>query len=984
MGRCATAETLARYFAGESDLREAAAVEAHAEGCSRCQEELACLAKGDLDVDWHQLRDHSTNPESVATSLQSLITCVMGDGAADNSPNESGIEAEVDPIRFPGPPTSQGPMGQLDCYHIIEELGRGSFGIVFKAYDADLDCIVAIKVLRSELAGDARERARFVREARAASAMDHDHVVTIHRVGGAPGFPPFIVMEYIDGESLRQRLAREGSLSSVMAATIVRQAALGLASADGRLVHRDVKPSNIMLSARSGRVKITDFGLARPLVDANATITNSGTILGTPFYMSPEQINGSRLVDARCDVYSLGVVLYESLTGEVPFRGSPHLVFARVVHEEPRPLRAFNGQIPIDLETIALRCLEKQPGRRFPTAGDLADELGRFLDRKPIVSRRTSPLERTLKWARRKPAWAALVAVTLLSTAALLGGAVWHLAQLRERNAQLELERATQQRLRGEAMDALNHLVYEVQEELAQVPGIDEVRQNLLRKAIEGLGRVVEESPTADETTTAALVRIGNIQLKLGQMRQAQEHFEKARRLVEAWPVKEGRPPLVLAEVYRGLGLCLGQEERTQESRDFLQCASEIAQAWVTDDPRSIPTLETTMNILNDLADTCRALADLPGAQSLFRRSAELGRGLPASPATVGARKELAYAWETLGEMCLDAGHPIAARTEFQRALELRTTLKQGLSYPSRNDVDLGLDLYELGRCDLQEGQGAAAEAQLIQAKVILEKQVALDPKRVRNHRLLAHTLRCLGEARHLQGDLEAAESFHRQAIEALGRIAAQVDGAFIPKVHVLSLIALGRFERATLHPQKSLESFRRALAYLNEASSAAHSADPATLDPIVSEVRAEIEACRAILNEMAVLGTKAPPSPEKDTGGPVSRAKGLACLGRHAEAAALAADFAQRASGDPESLYQVAVVYAMCRTSALRVPPETAPGRSSSEEVNSYTTSAVKSLNNAWVLGLNNPVRLRSDVDLASIRGTSELRDLLGQLPAE
>ena len=468
-------------------------------------------------------------------------------------------------------------------------------------------------------------------------------------------------------------------------------------------------------------------------------------------------------------------------------------------------------------------------------------------------------------------------------------------------------------------MDALNHLVYEVQEELAQVPGIEEVPQNLLRKALEGLGRVVDDSPIADETTTAALVRIGYIQLKLGQMRQAGEHFERARGIAEARLAKEGRVPMALAQVYRGLGLCLGQEERTKESRDFLKRASEIAQAWVTEDLRSIPTLETTMNIFNDLGDTCRALAQQPEARSLFRRSAELGRGLPASPATVGGA-ELAYAWETLGEMDLDAGYPIAARTEFQRALELRTTLKQELSYHSRNDVDLGLDLYELGRCDLQEGRGVLAEDHLIQAKVILEKQVALDPKRVRTHRFLAFTLRCLGEARHLQGDLEAAESFHRQATEALGRIAVQVDGTHIPKVRVLSLIALGQFERATLRPQKAVESFRRALACLNEASSAAHSADPATLDPIASDVRAEIEACGAILHEMAVLGTNGPVPFEKDTGISVPRAEGLACLGRHAEAAALAATFAQRASGDPESLYQIAVIYAMCRTGALRV----------------------------------------------------------------
>ena len=273
--RAPDVEKLARYLLGESDLLEASEIEAHAEGCSRCQNELACLAQGDAGPDWHRLRDQCRNPESVPTSLRSLLTRVVQGLSTETNGNGSAVEAASDAVKFPGPPTPRGPLGQLDAYHIVEELGRGSFGIVYKAYDAELDCTVAIKVLRAELADDARERARFVREARVACAMKHDHVVTIHRVGGAPGFPPYIVMEYIDGESLQERLAREGSLTPVAAASIVRQAAHGLASAAGRLVHRDLKPSNIMLSGRSGRVKITDFGLARPLVDGGARITNS-------------------------------------------------------------------------------------------------------------------------------------------------------------------------------------------------------------------------------------------------------------------------------------------------------------------------------------------------------------------------------------------------------------------------------------------------------------------------------------------------------------------------------------------------------------------------------------------------------------------------------------------------------------------------------------------------------------------------------------
>ena len=255
--------------------------------------------------------------------------------------------------------------------------------------------------------------------------------------------------------------------------------------------------------------------------------------------------------------------------------------------------------------------------------------------------------------------------MTLLSAAALAGGAAWHVAQLRERNARLEIERATQQRLRGQTLDALNHLVYEVQEGLAQIPGIDEVRQSLLRTALAGLARVVEDSPTADETTTAALVRIGYIQIKLGQIRQASEYFEKARRLTEGRGAADERAPLALADIDRGLALCLGREGRAQESHRLFERARQIAEAHISDDPAQRSHCETLMNICNDLGDCCRELGKLPEARSNFHRSVELGEALPASPATLTARHEVAYAWETLGEMSFDGGDSVAARASF-------------------------------------------------------------------------------------------------------------------------------------------------------------------------------------------------------------------------------------------------------------------------------------------------------------------------------
>jgi serine/threonine protein kinase len=333
------------------DLR--ALIERHVEACARCQQTLARLSDGDETNDWRYLR--SSGPLSVPESDAEIARYLK-----DNPPGEVGPASEEGqgPIEFPGPPTEKGPLGRLEAFHIRRELGRGRFGVVYQACD-ELDRLVAVKVLKPELAVSAVERTRFEQEARKAAAVKHDHIVTIHQVGNTPGFPlPYLVMEYLDGEALSDRLERQGIVEPREAARIVQQVALALAAAHARgLVHRDIKPSNIVLERASGRAKVTDFGLARLVEGTGAQISQSGRIVGTPAYMSPEQVTTPQHLDGRSDLHSLGVVLYELLTGERPFRGMTHLLLEQVVHDEPRPPRKLNDRIPRDLETITLKCL---------------------------------------------------------------------------------------------------------------------------------------------------------------------------------------------------------------------------------------------------------------------------------------------------------------------------------------------------------------------------------------------------------------------------------------------------------------------------------------------------------------------------------------------------------------------------------------------------------------------------------------------------
>jgi serine/threonine protein kinase len=264
----------------------------------------------------------------------------------------------------------------LDRYMIESQLGHGGMGVVYKARDAHLDRTVAIKILPPDKVADPARRQRFVHEAKAASALNHPGIVTIHDIRSEQGID-FIVMEYVRGKTLEQTIPSKG-----LPVTTVRyaiQIADALASAHGAgIIHRDLKPSNVMV-LEDGRIKILDFGLAKLVepedssdaITRTASLTGEGLVVGTAAYMSPEQAEGRRL-DARSDIFSFGSVLYEMLTGTQPFTGDSRLsVLARIVGEDPTPPTRLGAAIPAELEKIVLRCLRKDPARRFQTMADL-------------------------------------------------------------------------------------------------------------------------------------------------------------------------------------------------------------------------------------------------------------------------------------------------------------------------------------------------------------------------------------------------------------------------------------------------------------------------------------------------------------------------------------------------------------------------------------------------------------------------------------
>jgi serine/threonine protein kinase/tetratricopeptide (TPR) repeat protein len=310
-------------------------------------------------------------------------------------------------------------LGRLERYVLLEEIARGGMGAVFKARQKGLNRLVALKMIIGGQFASREHVLRFRAEAEAAAQLHHPNIVAIHETGELDG-QPFFSMEYIEGRHLGD-LVRDGPLPGCRAATYARKIAEAVHFAHEQgILHRDLKPSNILIDG-SDEPRITDFGLAKR-IQRDSFITVTGQILGSPQFMSPEQASAGRKAGRYTDVHGLGGVLYFLLTGRAPFDGnSLDAILTRVLHEQPVSPRLLNPSVPADLETICLKCLEKEPGRRYPTAQALADDLGRFLRDEPIVARPVTRPERAWRWCRRNPALSGLcAAVGLLLLATII------------------------------------------------------------------------------------------------------------------------------------------------------------------------------------------------------------------------------------------------------------------------------------------------------------------------------------------------------------------------------------------------------------------------------------------------------------------------------------------------------------------------------------------------------------------------------------
>jgi WD40 repeat protein/tRNA A-37 threonylcarbamoyl transferase component Bud32 len=339
-------------------------------------------------------------------------------------------------------------------YELIEEIARGGMGIVYKANQTSLNRIVAVKMILAGHLASETDAKRFQMEAESAASLKHSNIVAVHEVGRHDG-QNYFSMDYIDGKNLSE-ITRDNPLPAKTAARYVHQIAQAIEFAHQQgTLHRDLKPSNVLIDSNDN-VQITDFGLALR-VDGDSQLTRTGQILGTPSYMPPEQAQNKRsLIGPGSDIYSLGAILYELLTGGPPFRAESAVETLRqVIETEPPSPRLLNPSVPCDLETICLKCLQKEPHKRYVTAQHLAEDLQRYLNSEPIVARPIGRVARAWRWCKRKPAVASLtataamllVAVAIVSTVAYFREAVLRNAEAEARElAERQREEANRQR----------------------------------------------------------------------------------------------------------------------------------------------------------------------------------------------------------------------------------------------------------------------------------------------------------------------------------------------------------------------------------------------------------------------------------------------------------------------------------------------------------------------------------------------------------
>jgi tetratricopeptide (TPR) repeat protein len=739
-------------------------------------------------------------------------------------------------VQSPAPVESDDPqVPSVPGYEIIRELGRGGMGVVYLARDRRLKRLVALKMVLAGAHADPETRLRFRREAEAIARLQHPGIVQIHDVGEHHG-RPFLSLEYVEGSNLAYQMAW-GAVAPRTTATLIEKLARIIHHAHERgIVHRDLTPRNVLLAECDSaqglafqpagpwfEPKITDFGLAKEL-DTDLGQTQTGAIVGTPAYMAPEQAQGRpRDIGVATDVYALGAMLYELLTGRPPFMGETgHDTLRQIVEDDPAPPTRLQNRVPRDLETIALVCLEKDPRKRFQSASQLADDLHRYLTSEPIHARPASRRERAAKWARRHPTATALLFVVAASLVALVTGGVIY-------NAQLRRERDRAENNLELAMRAVDEMLTEVGEvQLATEPRMEEKRRALLTKAL-ALHREFMKERQGDSrvhySTAQAHRRLADVLRLLEQRDEAIAGYDRALALLnqlraDAPDDPDYRQQVAHCRNYQGeVHRAAGRHREAEAAyREAVQIDGTLARDF-PDSPDHRMNLARARYSLGIVLKETNRLAE---AEPEFVRSTDLLHRLTKEfPDKPIYQQHLARAYLNLGTAIQSPERFEEAQAAYDRARGLQQPLTD--KYPDEPHYrhELAVTLKDSGNLLLREKRLEEANKSYGKAQELLTVLAADYPKVLVYRQELASTLNSLGRVHFDEASFEAAAGPWQDAAKLLEALLTerpdtptyQGDLGTVLGNLGLAKIALGRHAEARTHLEQAVDRLKAALA---------------------------------------------------------------------------------------------------------------------------------------------------------------------------
>jgi tetratricopeptide (TPR) repeat protein/tRNA A-37 threonylcarbamoyl transferase component Bud32 len=709
--------------------------------------------------------------------MPTIMPSVEDDAANRDSATIQGVDQPAEKVVLDG--------DAIPGYDLLGELGRGGMGVVYKARDQKLKRIVALKMILSGSHASEDDMQRFQTEAEAVAKLQHANIVQIFEVAEHEG-RPYIALEFADGGSLDQKIAgtpQNATESAQLVETLAR--AMQLAH-DNEIIHRDLKPANILLTAE-GEPKITDFGLAK-LMDDDSHQTKSGAVMGTPSYMAPEQAaSSSATLGPGADVYALGAILYHMLTGRPPFQAETQLdTIMQVLGEEPVAPRKLNSALPVDLETICLKCLEKDIHRRYESADSLAEDLRRFGADEPIQARPVSVITRGLKWAKRRPAVAGMVGISAVALVALVAGGLWYNAQLVEERdiATQQTKVAQQQRELAEAQkeaadrnfklarDAVDELTTVSENELFNLPQMEPVREALLQKAKAFYETFVEQAAGDPELMAElgkAHGRLGSILNNLGDHALAQSEFQNGievfTQLVKEDP-SDLKNQLYLARSYHGLGAALSRLGENNEAHKAIDTSITIAEEINKDHlgKTELSSLASSYNslgfVLVHLGKTSESIKPF---QKAIRINAQLIEEHPDEPAFPGHQTS---SYSNLGASLNSLGKTSEAIDAYEKAIVFGEQLMNNHSGEMRYARTLGMAYVNLGTTQSSLGKNTKALASINHAIQIGEQLVESHPDVVANTVFLATGYSNLGATLNHIGNPSQAIIAHKASIK--------------------------------------------------------------------------------------------------------------------------------------------------------------------------------------------------------------------------